>query len=201
MSRIALNAGAYTARSVIASAQRSVNLFSVNLFGGILSCMTRRRDLAGQRFGKWRVLDYATDRRWHCQCDCGTRRLVFAGSLTSGSSASCGCTIGPAARLIRTKHGQAGSKLHMIWKTMRQRCLNPANRKYHCYGGRGIRICDRWQEFLGFLQDMGPTWQDGLSIERIDVNGHYDPGNCIWIPLADQAKNRRPRSEWVNPCA
>jgi len=87
----------------------------------------------------------------------------------------------------------------MIWGTMQQRCLNPKSKAYHRYGGRGITICDRWLDFTRFQEDMEPTWKDGLSIERIDVNGNYEPSNCKWIPVGDQWKNKRPWKEWRKP--
>jgi hypothetical protein len=95
-----------------------------------------------------------------------------------------------------TTHGQSTTKLYMIWATMLQRCNTPTSKRYHNYGGRGISVCPEWRTFEGFAADMGPTYQEGLSIERINVNGHYEPGNCTWIPMSEQAKNRRPSSEW-----
>lgn len=76
-----------------------------------------------------------------------------------------------------------------IWKAMKERCLSPKDKRFVNYGGRGIRVCERWMKFENFLRDMGPK-PDGYSIERIDVNGNYEPGNCKWIPLADQQLNR-----------
>ena len=99
----------------------------------------------------------------------------------------------------RTTHGMTGHKLHMIWQTMRRRCRCPSTAAYHCYGGRGIAVCDKWQSFEGFFEDMGLSWKDGLSLERIDVNGNYELSNCTWIPMQEQFKNKRPWEEWRKP--
>lgn len=91
----------------------------------------------------------------------------------------------------RYKHGKYGTPLYKRWESMKRRCLNKNERSYPDYGGRGIKICDKWLDFQGFAADMEVTFKPELSIERIDYNGNYEPGNCKWIPLSDQSKNRR----------
>lgn len=90
-----------------------------------------------------------------------------------------------------TTHGMTGRPIHAVWKTMRQRCLNPNSQKYHYYGGRGIKICDRWDSFENFFLDMAPTWQQGLKLERVNNNGNYEPTNCCWTTHTTQMRNTR----------
>lgn len=154
------------------------------------------KDITGQRFGKLVVLARhsrkAKGRRyyWLCQCDCGRQKVIRDDALTSGVTRSCSCL----QREIATKHGHyAGGKnspTASSWRAMLGRCTEPSNKRYKYYGGRGITICDRWLVFTNFLADMGacPT---GYSIERVDVDGNYEPSNCVWIPKAEQSRNRR----------
>lgn len=153
-------------------------------------------DLTGLRFGLWLVQRYLPGDtktmprrkgRWFCVCECGVERPVDASNLVDGQSLSCGCqNIGITARTPALKRTSGSYYL------MRRRCRNPKDASYLNYGGRGIRVCDRWlHSFEDFLADMGEC-PLGYSIERVNVNGNYEPSNCTWIPKADQAKNRRP---------
>ena len=163
--------------------------------------MAKREDLTGQVFGRWTVKGFShlVARRtyWNCLCECGKERPVVAATLKNGASRSCGCLIGEAAKKRLTKHGMADSKLYMIWGAMMKRCNTSTDKSYAHYGGRGIKVCERWHNFPDFYADMGPTWIEGWSIERLNVNGDYCPENCIWIPRGEQSKNRRPSSQWV----
>lgn len=94
------------------------------------------------------------------------------------------------------RHGRATTKttrdpLYIKWSGIKRRCLNKNDTHYKFYGGRGIKVCDRWMDFIGFMEDMGPTFKPGMSIDRLDVNGDYEPSNCRWIDVKDQQKNKR----------
>lgn len=97
-----------------------------------------------------------------------------------------------SARGRLTKHGMSGTRLHNIWRAMKERCYNERNVAYKTYGGRGITVCQRWREsFEAFVADMASTYQPGLTIERKDVNGNYEPGNCVWATAKEQSENTR----------
>lgn len=161
-----------------------------------------RDDLTGRTFGRLTVLYKApvVGTRWVCLCTCGSECVVRACHLLSGNNKSCGClkrnVLGDASRT----HGMANSRItgyksrtYGIWQAMRGRCLNPNNSRWGSYGGRGITICSQWDSFEQFLQDMGEA-PDGLTLERKDVNGNYEPTNCVWATWVEQAKNKRKKS-------
>ena len=144
-------------------------------------------DLTGQRFKKLLVISRGASyagggARWNCLCDCGKTKLIAAATLKNGESGSCGCG--------REKHRMTGSREHDAWRNMRRRCLTKTHPEFPNYGGRGILICARWNDFASFYADMGPA-PAGLSLERIDVNGHYCPENCKWGTTAEQTRNKR----------
>jgi hypothetical protein len=147
-------------------------------------------DLIGQRFGLLTVISRAENdtygqARWNCRCDCGGTSTVLSRSLRKNLSTSCGCRQG------NRKHGLCYDPIYSSWTNMRNRCDNPKQNGYKNYGGRGITYDPAWAKFENFLTDMGPSHREGLTIERIDVNGNYCAENCTWVPQADQSRNRR----------
>jgi hypothetical protein len=168
--------------------------------------MPPRIDLSGREFGRLRVTGaadlYQGKRlRWSCVCECGTTTTVYGESLRRGDTLSCGC-LGAENRLSSlTTHGLNVGGPHPLygtWINMKQRCSNPKASRYSRYGGRGIRVCDRWVHGEGgkpafecFVEDMGPKPTPQHSIERKDKDGNYEPGNCRWSIPTEQARNRR----------
>lgn len=143
------------------------------------------------RFGKLTVIAEASpvksDRRALCRCECGVTKPVYVSHLRRGNSRSCGCEIVRG----KPKHGLFYHPLYGRWNAMIQRCSNPKHRDYPNYGARGIRVCDRWlQTPANFITDMGPC-PDGMSLDRKDSNGNYEPSNCRWATDNTQAQNKR----------
>lgn len=154
----------------------------------------RPKDLTGYVFGRLTVIA-PTDRRvgkyvvWRCTCECGAEHSVSAGSLHNGSSRSCGCLRRDVATTSNTTHGANRTRGHQSWIQMLNRCRNPRATGFEHWGGRGITVCERWLRFENFLADMGPR-PKGLSLERLDNNKNYEPGNCKWATRTEQCRNR-----------
>ena len=152
--------------------------------------MSKREDLTGQKFGRLTALKYVGAYRWECVCECGTIKAVQTGKLKKGETRSCGCLKLDIVH-AKPKHGMWGSREYNTWAQMIARCVNPKATNYDEYGGRGIKVCDRWLEsFENFLADMGER-PEGMTLDRIEVDGNYDPGNCRWATNAEQARNTR----------
>lgn len=165
----------------------------------------KKLDLIGQRFGrlvvKCRNGNKGKHSAWLCECDCGNEKTVASHNLKQGTVQSCGCLtkeiasergrkskIGERSR----RHGDFGTKLYGVWAGMKRRCYNPNTKYYADYGGRGIRVCDEWLAYEPFKEwAIASGYSEGMSIERINVNAGYSPGNCKWIPLSEQNVNKR----------
>ena len=152
-------------------------------------------NLMGQRFHRLVAIGKAGKSKdkqiiWQCLCDCGELTEVSSSRLRNGTIKSCGCLQREKARQANTKHGKYHSRIYSIWRNMITRCTNSNHEKYHNYGGRGITVCERWKIFENFYKDMGDP-PDGLTIDRINVNGNYELGNCRWATKFEQEQNKR----------
>jgi len=160
---------------------------------------THSKNYIGEKFNRLLVVD-ETSRKGRgysiCLCDCGNITTVRHDSLSTGKIKSCGCLHDEISKSgnNRRQHGMWGTRLHRIWLAMKNRCRNPNFFEYHRYGGRGIKVCDEWQEFLPFYNwAITNGYKDNLTIDRIDNDGNYEPSNCRWATIQEQNANKGKR--------
>lgn len=156
-------------------------------------CANRLPDLTGMKFGRLtatKQVNVGKKLTYHCICDCGNTTNVTPDKLYSGHTKSCGCYNLESLKNRSTTHGKSKTRLYMIWFKMKARCRNPKIPTYKWYGGKGVSVCDEWQEFQPFYDwSMANGYTEKLTIDRIDVNGNYEPSNCRWVDMKTQMNN------------
>lgn len=159
----------------------------------------------GDVFGRWTVVccdrvDKNGHMRWICRCECGVERAVVGSTMVTGRSLSCGCLQRERAMGAPVKHGMSGTPEYKAWQQALQRCENPHHRLYKHYGGRGITVCASWREsFTAFYEHIGPRPSPDHSLDRVDNDSGYRPGNVRWATTLEQNRNRQKRQPKPRP--
>lgn len=168
----------------------------------VFHVMRKLKDITGRKFGKLTVTKFSFLRKktyWQCSCECGGSAVIRIDSLTSGRTISCGCRKRETLAIARIpKHGHARhvvskTATYRAWEDMNARCNRPTHKNFSSYAGRGITVCQRWQNFQNFLEDMGERPNARLSLDRENNDGNYEPSNCRWATKSQQMSNRRRR--------
>jgi hypothetical protein len=146
-------------------------------------------DIANNRFGKLTAISYLHKGLWNCTCDCGSKTIQQSSAMREGRVVSCGC-YGKTLGHLNATHGMSLTKEYKVWQQMKKRCLDKKDKSFSNYGGRGISVCEKWiNSFECFISDIGGR-PNGMSLDRIDVNGNYEPSNCRWASMKTQARNK-----------
>ena len=157
--------------------------------------MAKLIDLTGRQFGRLTVIERDTSAKrvkWVCRCSCGNIKSIQSTHLISGASTSCGCYHKERNSEVQTTHGNSRTSLHNRWKAIRQRCNNPNDRAYKNYGGRGITLCEEWNDYKAFEEwSKANGYSEELELDRIDNNRGYSPDNCRWVKCVINNHNRR----------
>lgn len=164
--------------------------------------MHKFNDLTGMVFGRLTVIEQhgmTKDRHilWKCECECGKYKNVSSRELRMGHTKSCGCLQKEKLRERRFKHGDRDSRLYSVWKSMKKRCENQNHKDYRWYGAKGVVVCDEWHDYSTFKEwaiknGYNENAKYGeCTIDRIDPYGNYEPNNCRWVSMSEQAKNKR----------
>lgn len=159
--------------------------------------MTRMIDLTGQKFSKLKVLSYAgKDKQgsalWLCRCECGKTKVIIGKDLRNGHTKSCGCYQKERVSITNRTHNQTNTRLYRTWRHMKDRCFYPKSDRYKNYGARGITVCNEWLNFENFYNwAINNGYKENLTLERRNNNGNYEPKNCCWILMKEQAKNKQ----------
>jgi len=166
-----------------------------------MGMMPKIMDLTGHRYNMLTVMQYAGRKNnrtyWQCICDCGNIKDMWAGGLIAGKSKSCGCVRNLKSKERWETHGKSKTRIYKIWKGMKTRCYNKNYPAYPYYGGKGITICNRWNDFELFYVDMGDPPTKKHEIDRIDNTGNYDLTNCRWATPAENSQNQSTSKRWV----
>lgn len=169
--------------------------------------MGEYKRLDNQKFGMLTVIKRSDDKillcgkkqiQWECVCDCGKTTFVSSGNLSNNHTKSCGCLLIKSATELNTSHGLSKTRFYQTWRDVLERTGNPHNQAYERYGGRGIKVCDKWSTFEGFLEDMYESYlehseshgEKQTTIDRINNDGNYEKNNCKWSTYKEQALNR-----------